>query len=225
VASVKPRASGNSYAGRTHWDLPDGFIATDATVQLLILQSYQLLPYRLSGGPGWLATERFDINAKADRRITDDEKRAMVRALLEDRFKLKIRRETHDVRTYALVRAYSDGRLGPNLKKSACQQPCGVIGGFSLLISNGMDMRTLAQRLEPTMGTPVADQTGLDGLFEWRLQFSADSAPGTPAQFATESQAPSIFTALQEQLGLKLEPRRGPVETFVIDSVERPTSD
>jgi len=210
--------------GRTRWDPPDGFIATDAALLLLIMQTYELLPYKVVGARDWMTTERFDVSAKAGRRITDEERRAMVRALLEDRFKLRTHRETHDGRVYALVLANKDRRFGPSLKPSKCPQPCGAMGGFSVLRALGMDMKTLAQRLEPIMTTTVVDETGLDGRFELFLRFSPESAPGTPSQFAADDGAPSIFTALQEQLGLKLEPKRGPVETFVIDSAERPTS-
>jgi uncharacterized protein (TIGR03435 family) len=222
VASVKPRPAGDSYAGRTRWNLPDGFTATDSTLQLLVLQTYQLLPYRLSGGPAWSATERFDIVAKAERQLTDDEKRAMVRALLEQRFKLMTHRESRNARTYALVRARNDGRLGTGLKPTVCEQHCGVVGSFAAIIAQGVDMNELARRLEPMMRTTVVDETALSGRFDFRLRFSPESLPGTPAAFAKDDEAPSIFTALEEELGLKLEPRRGQIEMLVIDSAERP---
>ena len=224
VASVKANTSTDK-RGRIELNLPDSFTATNLPLLSMISLFYEVPGFKMSGGPGWLSTDRFDISAKADRRITMDEKRAMLRALLEDRFKLKVHRETKEGRIYALVRARSDGALGPNLKRSQCALPCGEMGGFSLVIGKGMDMKSLAQRLEPMMATTVIDETGLDGRFDLRLTANPESLPGTPSELAKDNAAPSIFTALREQLGLKLEPRRGLLETFVIDNVEHPTSD
>jgi uncharacterized protein (TIGR03435 family) len=117
VATVKANTSGDRRASM-QMNLADGFTATNQTLQSLISIVYQVPVYRMSGGPNWLPSARFDINAKAERRIAMDEKRMMIRALLEDRFRLKTHRETHEARLYALVVARGEGQLGPNLKRS-----------------------------------------------------------------------------------------------------------
>ena len=247
VASVKPNTSGERRAS-IQMNLPDSFTATNQTLQSLISLMYQVPLYRMSGGPGWLATERFDIATKAGRRITVDEKWQMLRTLLEDRFKLKTHRETHDARVYALIVARSDRKLGPGLKPSAldCAEivaereragvaappptaayapvECGAMSGPGGYNGHGIQIGAFVITLSAIMRETIVDDTGLTGW--WDLHVTGNlmgdngGRRGGPAP-----DTPSVFTSLQEQLGLKLEPRRGPVETFVIDSVERPTSD
>ncbi len=249
VASVKANTSGDRRAS-LQMNLPDGFTATNQTLQALISIIYQMPLYRMSGAPDWLASERFDIAAKADHRITIDEKRQMVRALFEDRFKLKTHRETRDAPIYALVMARTDRKLGPDLKPStldcaaiiqARQQAgsaapppspadpvpeCGTVGGPTRFRAHGVQMGSFAGTLAAMMRQMIVDETGLTGWFDLDLRMSPEGFPGAPINPNPAADAPpSVFTAVQEQLGLKLQPRRGPVEMFVIDSVERPTSD
>jgi uncharacterized protein (TIGR03435 family) len=248
VASVKANVSGDRRAS-LQMNLPDGFTATNQTLQSLISIVYQIPAYRMSGGPDWLPSARFDVNAKADHRITIDEKREMIRSLFEDRFKLKTHRETRETRIYALVRARKDGELGPNLKPTSydCPEiqaarqrgdvsavpapkpgeppPCGAFGGIQFR-ARGVQMASFAATLAAMMREMVVDETGLTGWwdFDVTLNFTGFSGPAVGGADPS-SDTTSVFTSLQEQLGLKLDPRRGPVETFVIDHVERPTSD
>jgi uncharacterized protein (TIGR03435 family) len=231
-------------------DLPDGFTATNQTVGNLIAFVYQVRPWEMSGAPDWLLSSRFDINIRSDHQITFDEKLRMIRSLLEERFRLQTHREVRDTRIYALVLANSDHTLGPNLKPTtpdcaAVQQArriggpsampltrsdtapaCGsMVGGLRGVTGKGVQMFTFANLLGGSMRDTVVDRTGLTGF--WDLSVSADFAHlnGPTAGGAAPSDAPAIFSALQEQLGLRLEPRRTPVSTFVIDHVERPTPD
>ena len=247
VASVKPNTSGDRRSS-LQMTLPDGFTATNQTLQTLISVVYQMPAYRMSGGPDWLASARFDIAAKADRRITLEEKRAMLRALFEERFKLKTHRETHDTRMYALVVARRDGRLGPSLKPSvydcaailAARQrgdtsavpapkpgeppPCGAFAGLQFR-ARGVQMSSFASTLAAMMREVVIDETGLTGWWDFDVTLNFRGLNGPPVGAVDPlSDAPSIFTSLQDDLGLKLEPRRGPVEALVIDSAERPTA-
>ena len=241
VASVKANTSSDRRSS-LQMNLPDSFIVTNLPLRALISIVYQVPLYRLAGGPDWLASDRFDIAAKADHRITIDEKRQMVRALFEDRFKLKAHREMREARIYALVLARADGKLGPDLKPtvldcaailearrqagSAASPPtpsdpvpaCGAVGGPARFRAHGVQMSSFAGTLGAIMREMIVDETGLSGYFDLELSMSLENPP--PADGP-----PSVFTAVQEQLGLKLEPRRGPVETLVIDSAERPTSD
>src|SRR5262249_5407026 len=141
-------------------------------------------------------------------------------SLLEDRFKLKVHRETRELQRYALVRAQKDGALGPQLRPSRLDcsvdfTKCSIRVGAGTFGSGSTPIVALTNYLASSIvQTVVVDRTGLEGRYEINVEWSAD-------QSATDK--PSIFAALQEQLGLKLEPERGPVDVVVIDHVDRPT--
>jgi uncharacterized protein (TIGR03435 family) len=152
----------------------------------------------------------------------------MLRALLAERFALKVHSEVRELPVYALVRARSDGLWGESMRRTSgmCvprserarrdQVPCGVRAGFMGLMGDGASMALLVRALSPLVGRAVVDQTGFIDGFDFQLRFSLGPAD-------SDARFPSIFTALQEQLGLKLEPTRAPVDLLVIDSIERPT--
>jgi uncharacterized protein (TIGR03435 family) len=256
VASIKPNPTG--FAGPTQSQIQRGgrFVATNIPVRLLIGQAYQVQSYRLVGGPRWLATDGFDINAKADGELFprggQRPLEGALRALLADRFKLVVHVETRELPVYALVIARSDGRLGPNLTRSpttdcdamltaAREQgggpppppdghppACGVRMGNGTFSADSRSPSQLAGILSAVLDRRVVDQTGLTGLFNADLTWTPDQMPqrppGAPDDLPpVDPNAPSIFTAVQEQLGLKLKSTTGPVEVLVIDSVERPT--
>jgi uncharacterized protein (TIGR03435 family) len=176
----------------------------------------------------------------------------MVRTLLDERFKFVAHRETRDLPVYALVMANNDGTLGPQLRRAAVQEcpprsgpmgslagtppdrrepPCGSVGpgpSGGGAMGRTVPISELVRRLAPAVSRPIIDRTKLDGRFDLDLQFTPDR-PAAPSDAAgTEPRAdsgPSIFTAVQEQLGLKLESTRGPVDVLVIDSVQRPSDD
>jgi uncharacterized protein (TIGR03435 family) len=174
----------------------------------------------------------------------------MLQGLLEDRFKLKIHRETRELPVYALTIAKSGPRLRAS-KEGSCtpvdlshltaqEQPAPLFCGGTSFTRNG-DTRnvdgfglsmatfagtTLSARLD--LDRPVIDKTGLDGMFDIHLEFAADAPTSGPAGAGpgvvpTVDSGPSLFTALQEQLGLKLSPERGPVDVLVVDRIERPS--
>jgi uncharacterized protein (TIGR03435 family) len=263
VASVKPNKTG---APGGSFVMPPGrFTATNIPLKVLITNAYQLSFFQVVGGPDWISTDRFDIAGKAPDGAPPEQTRAMVRTLLKDRFKLVVHMETRDSPIYALVRARTDDRLGPNLKPStmdcgpmraqraaetaaaararggrvAVPSPpgpnepvvCGMRltgrGGSTLNYRAGnITMTALANAMRPHVGREVVDRTGLTGEFDFDLRFSAPPTTGqadSGIPVAPLDDAASIFTAFQEQLGLKLESTRGPVELMVIDSAERPT--
>ncbi len=242
ITSVKVNTSGSPESS-VRLLLPDGFSATNQPLLPLLTIAFQMPEYRITGGPAWISTDRFDITAKSAGRVPLDRKWAMLRALLEDRFKLKTRLETREGRVFALTVARRDGRLGPaitpttsdcasiNAKRQQGEGPpavtnglplCAIAGSLQLLRANGATMNAVALRLGNLMHETVIDRTGVTGSFDFELRAGADF-PGAPAGAAGD--APSIFTALQEQLGLKLETTRGPIEVLVIESVEHPLPD
>ena len=245
VTSVKPNRSGDRRGGST--TRPNGgYVATNLTLHQLVTEAYRLRPFQVIGGPGWTTIDHFDINARAPEG-TSGRSDPMLRTLLADRFKLRVHTETKEQQVYALVLARADGRLGPKLTPSTqeCEppattagrgsaapptpSPCGINVNTSAtsgtLNGIGQPLSTLARMLAGfAVESTVIDRTGVTGNFDINLQWTPENlrsaGAGTPA-----GDGPSLFTALQEQLGLKLESARGPVEYLVIDSAEPPTPD
>jgi uncharacterized protein (TIGR03435 family) len=255
VASVRPNTSGDQ---RTMIQMPPTgrYTATNIPVRLLLRQAYEVQEFQIVGGPDWLASDRFDIVAKAPDGTTGPEQmRLMLRALLADRFKLVARTETREMPIYSLVLAREDGRLGPKLSaaKVDCearfnavrrggpppgfpapgqQAECGFMMGPGSMNVGGMPMSELARALSPSVGRIVIDKTGLKGRYDFLMTYAPEGrgfgpgpGPGGAEPPPVDPNTPSLFTALQEQLGLKLEPARGPVDVLVIDRVEHPTED
>lgn len=229
VASVKPNTSGAS-SSNTNTRPGGRFNATNVELRLLIREAYRLQDFQLIDAPDWTRAEHFDITATAGREAQSDEMRLMLQALLADRFSLVVHKETRELPIYALQLARTDGKLGSQLTKAEidCTKetpqlaiPCGTNTNSSnnsaTMRAGSVPMSSLAPTLSMWVNRFVIDRTGLTGGYNLTLTW-------TPNQTADTSGA-SIFTALQEQLGLKLESTRGPVEVIVVDRVERPTPD
>ena len=242
AASVKRRTEpGGGYWGRQ----PGGrFVAQGVTLQDLILFAYRLQPFQIVGGPRWLDTERWDITAVGAAGAPDDVLIALQR-LLADRFSLVTRRELRELPIYALVRARSDARLGPQLKPSPidcaavkaeaertrviapnASRLCNAQGRIGSIQMGGSPLSEFTALLSTRLQRTVVDRTGLTGPWDLTLTYTPEPsqispgvlAPGTQPAF--DPNGPSIFTAVQEQLGLKLEATRAPVEVLVIERAE-----
>jgi uncharacterized protein (TIGR03435 family) len=207
VASVKPNPSGSGHAGI---DVDGNMIRmTNVTLEAAIVWAYEVSAPQLSG-PAWLESERYDIVAKTASGAPEP---AMMRALLIERFKLAVHGGTKEFPIYVLVVA----KNGPKLKKA---DPGGddMSSKRGHVTARSVSMARLADflaRPRTGLGRPVVDKTGLDGVFDFTLDWTPDSDAQT-------SEAPlSIFVALQEQLGLKLETQKGPVEVLIVDHVEK----
>jgi uncharacterized protein (TIGR03435 family) len=228
VASVKPSAELEP-PGATFQ--PGGrFRAINADVFSLIALSYAqgplpLFPSQIFEAPDWTRTEHFDIIAKVSDELAATDPvslqaklPALVRRLLEDRFKLTVRREQREMPVYVLQLVGKDGALGSRLRRGAdCGQNAGdcrarVTPGH--IVGRSMPIVQLITILSLDVGRAIVNETSLNGLFDVDLEWSPD-------QSVTDK--PSLFTALQEQLGLKLESTRRPAEVLVIDHIERPT--
>jgi len=191
----------------------------------LIIYAWDLKVYQLSGGPAWVTnpstdTDYYDINAKAegDEPLTESRARQLLQTLLADRFQLRVHRESKEMPVYALV----IGKAGPKLKDSAPDATTGMRASVTLATVTSTftksPMSSLVRVLSSAADRPVLDQTGLTGSYDYKIEFARD-----PAAAVAESSAASLFTAVQEQLGLKLEPRKASIETLVIDHAERPS--
>jgi len=171
--------------------------------------------FQLSG-PDWLNSEIYDIAATMPPSTSTDQVLPMLQSLLADRFQLKLHRETKEVPMYALV----VGKTGLKIKE-------GEFGHSSTSASQGqltaqkIPLSKLADFLSNQLGSPVTDMTGMKGFFDFTLEWAPDARPGEAGGASDSTPGASIFTAVQEQLGLKLESRKGPVEILVIDHVEK----
>jgi uncharacterized protein (TIGR03435 family) len=246
VASIKPNDSG-AIAEQVRFYPPSGRVTmTNVTVKRLIQQAYQLQDQQMAGGPGWITSDHFDIVANSEAtNLSPMDRWMMVRALLADRFKLKMHTEPRELQVFGLVLARADGKLGEHLKAVTpdCSVPtaprttpidlsapnlCGVImGGPGRMNFRGVTLDVLAAQLSGRVGRSVVDRTGLTGRFDLDLEFAPAPPPGSSADPAAvdrpASDAASIYTAIQEQLGLKLNSQKRAIEVTVIDSIERPT--
>lgn len=183
---------------------------TNWSLTSLINAAWDLGPGQLSGGPSWMGSDRYDILAKTSPNATQADLRIMLQALLADRFKLTTHRETREAIVYALVAPKGAAKLKPTTDD---ERSAVIFAPPSRLLGRGSTMQALAQSLFfPTGGRKVVDQTGISGAFDFSLSYSAnDGADG----------APSIFTALEDQLGLKLESQKGQTEVLIIDHADR----
>ena len=251
VASVKENTSVSDTGGISR-ATPGRLRITNTPLRFILLDAFQLLDHQLIGAPEWTESARFDIIATYALSATEHDGRAMLRQLLTDRFGVVTHRERRELPMYALVMTRKDGAPGPQLVRSdvdcerwiAEKRPQAGAGGPSRVAPGGQrpacmmltsrrfitgGTRTIAQlsaSLQALTGRPVVDRTGLTGTFDLDLQWTSGTiAPPVGANAAAPDDGPSIFTALQEQLGLRLESTRGPVDIVVIDSVKRPMTD
>jgi uncharacterized protein (TIGR03435 family) len=185
------------------------------SLQFLISWAYDIHHARVYGKPKWLDTVRYDILANAPEEGTPDLQR-MMQALLAERFHLVAHRETRELRMYSLIVSKDGPKVKPAPHEGDWTQNPFRVAGLGRLIGTQVTAPMLCKFLSDQFGVPVEDRTGLDGVFDFKLEWTPEGpSPGSPV--ATQ---PPLFTALEEQLGLKLESKKGPVEVLVIDRVE-----
>jgi uncharacterized protein (TIGR03435 family) len=222
--------------------LPSGRVElTNRTLKVLIQTAYVLQDFQIAGGPDWLNRTRFDIVATAGRTVSQAELQLMLRGLLAERFRLSVHTEPREMPIYALTRLGGDGKLGARLRASdldcvavrlappsAQSQPCGFDVAGGSVIARGFPLSRLVNSLSMMLGRTVVDRTGLTGTFDFDLTWTPDQTPQQqppPGDPPVDPNGPSIFTAIQEQLGLKIESARGAVDVTVVDRAELPTED
>jgi uncharacterized protein (TIGR03435 family) len=269
VATIKPNRSGD-------WRVmmgfrPGMFRATGMWVRQLIALAYNLRDFQVTGGPSWIDSERYDIQAKEPdsvasemHKLSQDQRkelsRSMLQSLLADRFKLKLRHERKELPAYALVVAKGGPKLRaaePDTDFKGIKGPEGRVQrgksvfGMGDLTIRDEPLSMLARMLSQQLGRPVLDRTGLEGKYDCTLKWTPgegeemlgmgpggggpepgkgmvgrgpeDGGPQLASPPPPDMSGPSIFTAIQEQLGLKLEPTKAPAEILVVEHVERPT--
>jgi bla regulator protein blaR1 len=234
VASIKPNKSGDDrFMLRP---LPGGGLtATGVTLKMLIMFAYGVAAYQVSGAPSWAATDRWDIEAKTDGvqgSLPPEQFTPLLRRLLEDRFQLKNHRATRKMSVYALVVTKTGFRPKPHSPESSPPRPQ-VQFGYGSATFTDSSIAALAGNLTLNLDRPVIDRTGIKGNYDFTLQWTpapnegGAGALGLPPRAEpprpVDSNAPSLFTALQEQLGLKINSTKGPVDLLVISHAEQPS--
>jgi uncharacterized protein (TIGR03435 family) len=220
VVSVREN-TGSDLSIRFEPDPPDGFRRTNYPLDSLVPYAFNIRQLsRISGLPEWTRGARYDISGKAARPISDDERRLMVRAVLEDDFGLKTH-ESREQTVYVMTAVRADKRLGPGLKpRPECDAEKCPSGGTGRPDSLEIRATTLTQLADGMLSNIrreiVRDETGIPGIFDVSMSWRPDNAANDP-----NDSRPSFVTAIQEQLGLKLEPQRRPVDVLIVDRIER----
>jgi uncharacterized protein (TIGR03435 family) len=209
AASVKPNTTGSGHSSTN--GSAGQIVFTNASLGRLIQRAYGVKPYQLTG-PDWLDTVNFDIVAKYPGGTPNEQRALMLRTLLAERFHLAIHRESKEMPAYALIVA----KGGPKLEAT---KPAGhsssTRGRFD---DQGVSMAVLADQLASQLEHPVVDKTALTGAYNLKLEWVPDDQP---AERTDSSLGPSIFAALQDQLGLKLQTQKLPIEIVIVDRVDR----
>jgi uncharacterized protein (TIGR03435 family) len=255
AASLKPSDPKAPPGGGIRRQPGGRFNTFNTPVRTLITFAYQIQGYQLVGGPDWIGSARYDIVAKFEGDPPPvrpgsgaDHMMLATRTLLADRFKLKVHRETRELDIYALMMARPDGKPGPRLKPAGndCtpeaiaarrgapppapgQGPvCGIQFFPGRVRFGGFPLSLFANSVSSQVGRAVVDRTALGGNWDFELTYAAPPQGALPPGVdlpPTDPDAPDLFTAVREQLGLKLEATKGAIEVLVIDSIETPTPD
>jgi uncharacterized protein (TIGR03435 family) len=230
VATIKPNAANDN---RIMLQFQPGgrFVATGISLKQLIGFAYDMRDFQVSGGPSWITDDRYDINAKSEALIGDrpnpEMSRKVMRNFLAERFQLKAHEESKEMSVYALVEAKGGSKLKMS-EATAGNGPRMMRMGRGQITANGVSIDMLARQLAQEVGRTVLDKTELKGNYDITLSFTPEqrggiAPPSADAVAGAGTSGPTVFTALQEQLGLKLESTKGPVPILVIDSVSKPT--
>jgi uncharacterized protein (TIGR03435 family) len=231
VATVKPVDVGATSGRMFKMDGPHRWTATNFTLKNLVALAYDLNPRTISGGPEWFDSQKFVIEAvtPGDVKPTRAEQMQMLRALLVERFGLKFHREDKEFSIYELTVAKSGPKLKPTATPDAEPQLFGVVYPDRIQVpARNVSMDDFVAMLQrATLDRPTVNKTGLAGRFDFDLTFAQDESQyeGQVPKAPENTQSPPLFTAVQEQLGLKLVPTRGMVSALVVDGAEKPRAD
>jgi uncharacterized protein (TIGR03435 family) len=234
VASLKPSAGSSDIRGIRPAPGGERYLASNAPLKLMLMIAYRLKADQIIGGPTWVDTEGWDMTAKAERPSSGDELHMMLQNLLKERFRLQFHHETKELPVYVLAintsRDKSGAGMTPHQPQNAGdtwidQRVEGVV--HVKMSARFTPMDYFAWRLGQVLDRPVVDRTNLKGGYDFELTYTRELPPNIPEGALIngnpiDTGGPTIFAALKQQLGLKLEPQKAPVEIMVIDHVEKP---
>ena len=229
---IRPNHGDDPHAHSHIWSLAsDGhFKAQNVTAMTLIQYAFDFAETRIDGGPAWMRSKPFDLEARSAPAVDEElsklpstearaRKRSMLQALLGERFALKVHQETRTMPVYALVVAKGGPKFGPSQINGTTIDSTYTNGTTLTVRGSDHTLRLLAEQLSRTLGRVVIDKKGVDGRFDLTLRYTDDAMYPGPES----TSAASVFTALEEQLGLKLEPDKGPVVILVVDQIQLPS--
>jgi uncharacterized protein (TIGR03435 family) len=229
VASIKASPPGGRGGGIRPAPGGERYLATNVSLRLLIMVAYRVKAEQIVGGPAWMNTDTYDMNAKAERPSSVEDLHVMLQNLLADRFQLKFHRETKEMPVYALGVDKGGHKMKPHEAQSAGDPWMDQAneGLHIKLTATSAPMDYFVWRLGQLMDRPVIDQTKLKGGFDFNLAYTRDPPPGFREGMLLngapmDTSGPNLFEALKQQLGLKLEPQKGSADVLVIDRAEKP---
>jgi bla regulator protein blaR1 len=229
AASVKP-SNPNSTNGTVVNTTPGGRLhVVNATLKDLIETAYDVRSFQIEGGPKWADATRYDVDAVPGAHpqgtaVTPQDwtnVRFEVQALLKDRFQLQLHRESRIAPIYSL--AIAKGGIRSSVLSTTQSPQKGITAGQGTMLGEAASMTQLSYKLSRLLQRPVVNNTGLEGNFDFKLEWTPDPGTSAPDGQPVDTSGPSIFSALQEQLGLRLEATKGPVDVLVIDHVDKPS--
>jgi uncharacterized protein (TIGR03435 family) len=230
AATVKPAQNSGPMAPVGIRGTPGGRLSTmNTTLKMLVTFAYNVRDGQVSGGPPWMDSDRFDIEAKPETTATPDQVRLMMQTLLADRFNLKIHRESKEMNVYALTVAKGGPKMKLNDNQDDVRPQMRMSPGAISATAGTIEL--LLQPLSRFVGRNVVDKTGLTGRYDFELKWTPDPGmgfaggpgPGGAGPPPPDPNGPSLFTAIQEQLGLKLDAQKSAIDTIVIDSAGKPS--
>ena len=218
VATIKLNKSGDAIGNRFD---PERMSWTATPLKVLIGEAYGVHSYQIAGGAAWIDTDRWDINVKTDGPTTNRQKLELLAVLLADRFQLKSHRESREMKGYKLVAAPGGAKLAAAKEDSIAP---GMRINRGQITGHRMAVADLARFLQSELGRPVQEATGLTGRYDFHLEWVPDESQPTSEGQASppDAEGATVFRAIQEQLGLKLEAQKIPGEMLVIDRVAKP---
>lgn len=226
VVSIKPNHTGSP--GMINRTTPDSYSVENMSLRIILSDAFDIRADLISGGPGWLNTDHYDLIAKvagddlpAYKALSKDQRNQMLQAVLADRFRLAVHTSIKQLPGYTVAIAKGGFKLQP----VSTDQSSGWGANFGDIRATGISISTLCDLLSQQLRQTVVDQTGLTGLYTFRLQWEQDNprVSASPDAASDPSGLPALPTALQEQLGLKLTPAKLPTTTLVIDHIDKPS--
>jgi uncharacterized protein (TIGR03435 family) len=230
AVSVKPSDPNSRNGTVVSLTRGGGLRVTNATLKDLIETAYDVRDFQILGGPTWVGVTKYDVTATPGTRPEgaaasgpgNNNLRLRVQAMLKDRFQLRLHRETRSVPIYSLVVAR--GGIKAGAMRATDSPHRGVNAGKGTILGEAASMADLTSKLSRLLDRPVMNSTDLEGHYDFKLEWTPDSGPSAPdGEPMATSLGPSLFTALQQQLGLRLEGTKGPVDVLVIDHLDKPS--